>query len=162
MKLFVRKDRLKFSAAHMTVFPDGSKEALHGHNYQVVFEADTTAKSLKEMVPFSEFKKSLQELCDAWDEKVLLAEDCPFFQIKAQNKTSLAFVLCKKEYLLPKEEVVLLPTDNVSSENLAQCFLNTFVESLSTKAKKNISSITIRIEESPGQGASDTWKAGKK
>ena len=29
----IRKEALKFAASHMTVFPDGTKEALHGHNY---------------------------------------------------------------------------------------------------------------------------------
>ena len=29
----IRKDSLKFAASHMTVFPDGTKESLHGHNY---------------------------------------------------------------------------------------------------------------------------------
>ena len=30
--IHIRKDHLKFAAAHMTVFPDGGKECLHGHN----------------------------------------------------------------------------------------------------------------------------------
>ena len=34
LRLHIRKEALKFSAAHMTVFPDGTKESLHGHNYR--------------------------------------------------------------------------------------------------------------------------------
>ena len=34
-RIFVGKDVHKFSSAHMTVFPDGSKERLHGHNFMV-------------------------------------------------------------------------------------------------------------------------------
>ena len=32
-RIFTGKDVHKFSSAHMTVFPDGSKERLHGHNF---------------------------------------------------------------------------------------------------------------------------------
>lgn len=145
----------------MTVFPDGSKEALHGHNYQVFFEAETKATTLKDMVPFSDFKKAMQEICDTWDEKVLLAENCPSFEILDQDKKGIRFNLCKKEYLLPVDEVVLLPTDNVTSENLASCFLKELISGLAVHSMKSISSISIRIEESPGQGATDTWKNGK-
>ena len=31
----VEKEYLRFSAAHFLIFPDGSAERLHGHNYRV-------------------------------------------------------------------------------------------------------------------------------
>ena len=34
-RIRVGKDSHKFAAAHMTVFPGGTKERLHGHNFQV-------------------------------------------------------------------------------------------------------------------------------
>lgn len=161
MKLHIQKDRLKFSSAHMTVFPDGSKEALHGHNYQVIFEGETAATTLKEMAPFSDYKKALSKICDAWDEKVLIAQDCPYLKMKAANKTSVSFTLCGKEYLLPKEETVFLRTDNITSENLATLFLELFLQTLTQKTKNTLLSASIRVEESPGQGATAEWKNGK-
>ena len=37
----VQKDYLKFSAAHFLIFPDGTAERLHGHNYKVYVEVSS-------------------------------------------------------------------------------------------------------------------------
>ena len=34
-RIDIARELFKFSCAHMTVFPDGTKERLHGHNYYV-------------------------------------------------------------------------------------------------------------------------------
>lgn len=162
MKIHARKDRLKFSSAHMTVFPDGTKESLHGHNYQVSLEVEFQEHPAKEIVLFSELKNAVENLCHNWDEKVLLAEKSPHFEIKSQKKNALHFMLCKKEYLLPGDEAVLLPVDNITCENLTALFLKEFVSLLSAKTKKNLTEIVLCIEESPGQGASEVWKNVKK
>jgi len=49
----LRKERNKFSSAHFTLFPDGSVEKLHGHNYfvEVEFEATTATTSPKTATP---------------------------------------------------------------------------------------------------------------
>ena len=36
----IQKEAFKFSAAHFLIFPDGSAERLHGHNYRVYVEID--------------------------------------------------------------------------------------------------------------------------
>ena len=37
----VAKDYLKFSAAHFLIFPDGTAERIHGHNYRVSVDLQT-------------------------------------------------------------------------------------------------------------------------
>ena len=51
-KIHIRKDNLKFSAAHMTVFPDGSKEGLHGHNYEVELAVELVEPALARMLSY--------------------------------------------------------------------------------------------------------------
>lgn len=72
LRIQVEKERHKFSAAHFTVFEDGHAEKLHGHNYAVGVgvEGDTVQNGL--LVPFDELKVMIKELCDQWDEFVLL------------------------------------------------------------------------------------------
>jgi 6-pyruvoyltetrahydropterin/6-carboxytetrahydropterin synthase len=133
----------------MTVFPDGTKESLHGHNYyvEVVFVLD--AGSSGKMIPFSVLKTAIEALCEAWDEKVLLAEKNPLFEIKTQTKSELEFILCKKRYVLPKDEVVLLNLENITIEALSAEFGK---ELLSRLGKiKEITSIETTIEETRGQ-----------
>jgi 6-pyruvoyltetrahydropterin/6-carboxytetrahydropterin synthase len=148
--IHIKKDALKFSAAHMTVFPDGTKESLHGHNYRVELKVEVAGTGLKEMVPFSEIKRETKKLCDQWDEKLLLAEKCPFFKVLSKSN-ELSFELCKKKYLIPTDETLLLPLENITSEGLAQVFH----EILSSKInKKGIKSLRVRIDEMTGQGGS--------
>ena len=39
-RISIAREQYKFSCAHMTVFADGTKERLHGHNYTVAIEID--------------------------------------------------------------------------------------------------------------------------
>ena len=63
----------KFSCAHMTVFPDGTKERLHGHNYTLALTLELSGIALPDMVPFVAIKRELAGLCAAWKERVLIA-----------------------------------------------------------------------------------------
>ena len=46
------KQDFKFSAAHFTLFPDGTAELLHGHNFQVaVAVAETSGQSCRYTAP---------------------------------------------------------------------------------------------------------------
>jgi 6-pyruvoyltetrahydropterin/6-carboxytetrahydropterin synthase len=155
----IRKEALKFAAAHMTVFPDGSKEALHGHQYQPTLTIRVKDSSFKKMLAFSRFKQAMKKIALLWDEKVLLATENPHYRRLKQTKDSFEFELCKKRYVLPRDEIVLLKTDNVTCERLAHAyfeFLKAELESLF--ADKNILSVSVYIEESPGQGAAFTYE----
>ncbi len=155
-RIQVRKEALKFSSAHMTVFPDGTKENLHGHNYRSVLKLEFERSSLESMLPFSDLKIAMKKICDEWDEKVLLPEQCPHFKLISRDPTSIEFELCKRRYVLPLQEVVLLPTDNVTSESLAKIFCERMAGTLSREAleRARVKTLEIQIEEMTGQGAS--------
>lgn len=151
----IRKESIKFSAAHMTVFPDGSKEALHGHNYQVELSLELKNDSFEKTVPFSNFKEKLKDIVRVWDEKFLLALKNPFYQEINKDKKEIEFILCKKRYVLPVQEVEFLPIENISSESLSEHLLSLFIKSYGQKElKKVVNWLRVRVDESPGQGAS--------
>lgn len=159
--LHIRKDALKFSAAHMTVFPDGSKERLHGHNYQVELAVELVeSPMLAQMLSYETFKRALRAVCSAWDEKVLIAAENPWLATLAAAEGEYAFRLCGKRYVLPKDEVAVLPLDNITAENLAQLLCERFWAELlrdhSIAWDKRIAALSLRIDESPGQGATYT------
>ena len=154
----IRKEALKFAAAHMTVFKDGTKEALHGHQYLPTLTLALKSSTFDDMVPFSDFKKAMKKIAIAWDEKVLLATENPHYKKIKQTRDSLEFTLCKKRYLLPRDEVVLLKTDNITCESLARAYFTHLSEELKKEfADQNVLSIQVYIEESPGQGAAYTY-----
>ncbi len=154
----IRKEALKFASSHMTVFADGTKESLHGHHYQPTVTIQFQDARFKKMIAFAEIKTGMKKIAALWDEKVLLATENPHFKITKQSKESIEFSLCKKKYLLPRDEVVLLKLDNITCEALAEAyseFLEMELEDLF--ADKNILSVSVYIEESPGQGAGVSW-----
>ena len=63
VEIRIRKEALKFAAAHMTVFPDGTKEALHGHQYLPTLTVRVKDASFEKMLPFSEFKSAMKKNC---------------------------------------------------------------------------------------------------
>jgi 6-pyruvoyltetrahydropterin/6-carboxytetrahydropterin synthase len=153
----IKKEAIKFSSAHMTVFPDGTKEPLHGHNYQVTLYVELLDASLKNMVSFAEFKKALNSICERWDEKLLIAAKCPFYEVIKEDAVELEFKLCGKRYVIPKDEIEFLQIENITTELLAQNYCDQFISKLEHAIIPKIKSISIQIDESGGQGASFTW-----
>src|SRR5687767_11757057 len=97
-RIFVGKDIHKFSSSHMTVFPDGTKERLHGHNFQVGVEFELHSTRLASLLDFGMLKKTLSQLCEGLDQRLLLAVRCPAFQLLRQDDTEVEFRLCGKRY----------------------------------------------------------------
>ncbi|MGA0869808.1 MAG: 6-pyruvoyl trahydropterin synthase family protein, partial [Planctomycetota bacterium] len=68
----IHKDYLKFSAAHFLIFPDGSAERLHGHNYKVYVDVETPLDRHGLVINFKEIKPIIREVVDELDEYVLI------------------------------------------------------------------------------------------
>jgi len=149
----IRKEAHKFAASHMTVFPNGEKEALHGHQYQPTVKIRLKETSFKKMLPFADVKVAMKKIAALWDEKVLLATENPHFRMTKRSRKELEFTLCKKRYVLPADEVVLLKVDNIICENLARAYFEFLEMELDLFKNKNVLSVSVDIEESPGQGA---------
>jgi 6-pyruvoyltetrahydropterin/6-carboxytetrahydropterin synthase len=105
------------------------------------------------MIPFSAVKIGMKKIATLWDEKVLLASENPYFKKSKQTKDSIEFSLCKKKYVLPRDEVVLLKVDNITCEALAEAYYEFLEMELDFFDNKNITAVSVYIEESPGQGA---------
>jgi len=157
-RIFTGKDIHKFSSAHMTVFPDGTKERLHGHNFQVEAAFDLHTTALKDLLDFALVKKCLEDQCREWDQRLLLAERCPGFQIVADDGRALEFTLCGKRYVVPRDEVVLLPLENVVVETLAEAFALRLVERLGGALKREVvAAMELTVSESRNQGGHFVW-----
>ena len=154
----IRKEALKFAASHMTVFPDGTKESLHGHQYQPTLTITVREASFESMIPFSRFKEAMKKIANLWDEKVLIASENPHFKKVRRSRKEFEFKLCGKRYVLPSEEVVLLKVDNITCEQLARAYFEFLRSELEDEFEaSNVLSISVYIEESPGQGAAYTY-----
>lgn len=155
-ELRVRKDHLKFSAAHMTVFAHNEKERLHGHNYYVEIAVEYSVPDEGHLLPVALLKDAAREICEPWNEKVLLAEKCPYLQIQPSSEASVRFTLCGKTYELPEEDIAWLPRMNITIETLAEEFLERLSARLAERmgaSAARLHWVEVAVEETVGQQA---------
>jgi 6-pyruvoyltetrahydropterin/6-carboxytetrahydropterin synthase len=152
-RISIAREQYKFSCAHMTVFADGTKERLHGHNYTIALAIDVDRIELAAMIPFAPIKAALGELCAAWKEHVLLASKNPFFTL-VRDEDEIEFTLCSERYVMPRQDALLLPIDNISVEALAAHVAQLLRERIAILDAPQVRALEVTIEESPGQGAS--------
>lgn len=153
-RILIAREQYKFSCAHMTVFPDGTKERLHGHNYTIGLALEVERVDLASMVPFAGIKAALAELCAAWKERVLIATKNPHL-VLVRDDHELELTLCGQRYVMPRGDALLLPIDNISVEALAAHvaeLLRDKIAALAAPAGPRLLEVTI--SEHPGQGAS--------
>lgn len=153
-RIEIKREQFKFSCAHMTVFPDGSKERLHGHNFYVGIVLELTSIAFADMVPFGPIKDAVTDICRTLREHVLLAADNPSFEIISDVNSELEFRLCGARYVLPRADAIILPVDNVTVEALAGHIADLLVARLpSVFAREVVVGLEVLVTESPGQGA---------
>lgn len=147
----IDKDYLKFSAAHFLIFPDGSAERLHGHNYKVYVDLHTELDQHGLVVNFKEIKPIVRALCDELDEHLLLPGKHPVLTAQRRGE-AMEIRYRERFYSVPAGEVIVLPIGNTSAENLAAYFGQRLRESMrKTWPALCVRELSIGVEETPGQ-----------
>jgi 6-pyruvoyltetrahydropterin/6-carboxytetrahydropterin synthase len=153
-RIQVARAEHKFSCAHMTVFPGGRKERLHGHNYTVSVALDLGGISFAELIDFGGIKREVAALCAEWRERTLVAERNPETTVR-RAAGELELVVCGQRYVMPEGDALLLPVDNTTVEALSSLWASLLATRLAgLLAGSAAVGLEVRIEESPGQGAS--------
>lgn len=150
--ILVEKEYLKFSCAHFLIFPDGSKERLHGHNYQVVVEVDGQLSEHGLVIDFKLVKPHIRRLCDRLDEHWLVPGLHPELRYRARDDghTEVEYRACR--YLAPSEEVIVMPINNTSAENLAAWFGRELFRSLQEAfGAVSVRRLRVEVAETRGQ-----------
>lgn len=146
------KEYFKFSCAHFLVFPDGSKERLHGHNYRVRGEilGDLSDQGL--VIDFLEAKPVVRELCDELDEHWLVPSEHPELKIESRDDGHTAVSYRDARYLAPSDEVLVLPVSNISAENLATWFGRELLSRLEDRfGAAQVRKLRLAVSETDGQ-----------
>ena len=147
----VERVRLKFSAAHMATF-GGEMEPLHGHNYAVSIEVSGALTDDAWVVDFGLLKSLGRAVCDELDHKFLLQRDSKVVEID-EGETNWKLRFAGRGFVFPKSDVLALPIDNTTAERLAEYFIQRMQVGLRDAGAANITSITVGVQEAPGQAA---------
>jgi 6-pyruvoyltetrahydropterin/6-carboxytetrahydropterin synthase len=114
----VAKDYFNFAAAHFLIFANGMREALHGHNYQVAVRLEGELDRAGVVLDFIAFKPLVKRVCDGLDHRTLIQSQSPVLKVRKQDGAVLIHYK-KEKILLPKQDVILLPLENTSTELLS-------------------------------------------
>ncbi|HEY8172143.1 MAG TPA: 6-pyruvoyl tetrahydropterin synthase family protein [Dehalococcoidia bacterium] len=145
----VERNKLKFAAAHFATF-EGACEPLHGHNYAVTIEVEGSLTDDSWVVDFSALKSLGKALCDQLDHKFLLQRDSRALAID-EGTSNWKIRFLDRGWVFPKADVLPLPIDNTTAERLAEWFVARLREGLAALGASNLTSITVGMEEAPGQ-----------
>jgi 6-pyruvoyltetrahydropterin/6-carboxytetrahydropterin synthase len=157
-KTSIERNALRFSAAHFTTF-QGRAEPLHGHNYDLLMEVEGDLSEDAWVIDFGELKRIGEALCQQLDHRFLLPRDNPALNVSdLDDAWQIAFA--GRRYVIPKSDVCVLPLDNSTAERLAEWFCHCLAEALAGRG--NITSISVGIEEVPGQAGWCTLSLGKR
>lgn len=153
-KVRVEKEYLSFSVAHFISF-GGKCERLHGHNYAVSVELEGELTEDRYVLDFVVLKGIARQICDELDHHFLLPQRSNCLDIReAEGEWEIRFE--GRRYVLPAEDVLPLPVDNITAERLAEYICGRLIADLHRQGVDGldtINTITIGVEESPGQTA---------
>ena len=148
-KITLERNKLRFSAAHFTTFGDEC-ERLHGHNYDVLVEIDGSLTADSWVLDFGEVKRIVAGLCGELDHKFLLPLRSSALDVtSSDNECEIRFA--ERRYVMPQKDVVELDIDNSTAERLAEWFAQQISKALGERGAENVASVTVGVEEAPGQ-----------
>ena len=154
----IDKEYLKFSAAHFLIFPDGSAERLHGHNYRVYVKVEGALTEHGLVLDFKRVKPVVREMVDALDEHWLIPGLHPVLKWQQRPDGVVEVRYLDRYYAAPQADVLVLPINNTSAENLAGWLGRDLLRRLQTRfPEADLRGARVAVEETPGQRGVWDW-----
>lgn len=139
--VLIGRNRYNFSSAHFVVGED-YVETIHGHNFPIEIEIYGDLDDKAMVVDFLKVEPIIEKLIEDWDHKILLPGKTLTI---IPDKENVRWSYRDKKYSLPREDVMILPVENVTVEELARLFS----EKLATELEHitNLKTIKIKLGE---------------
>jgi 6-pyruvoyltetrahydropterin/6-carboxytetrahydropterin synthase len=148
-RITVERNALRFAAAHFATF-EGQCEPLHGHNYALIVEVEGELTGDSWVFDFGALKEIARSICGELDHKFLLQRDSRVLQID-EGMSNWKVRFQERGWVFPKADVLPLPIDNTTAERLAEYISGRLRASLTDRGANNLTSLTVGVEEQPGQ-----------
>ncbi len=148
----LRKQYFKFSAAHFLIFPDGSCERLHGHNYRVFVTIEAKLSRHGLVLDFKQVKPVVRELLDELDEHWIVPGEHSELTCERRPDGVAEVRYRDRVYSVPAGDVLVLPINNTSSENLAGWLGRELRARLARRFEDvEVRRLRLAVEETAGQ-----------
>ena len=156
----LEKEYFKFAAAHFLIFPDGSAERLHGHNYRVRVRLGAELSPFGLVLDFKAVKPVVREICDRLDEHWIVPGEHAELRVVQEAGDSVEVRYRERRYRAPRSDVIVLPINNTSSENLATWFGRELLAELGRRFPAvRVTELVVAVEETAGQRGVWTFAA---
>jgi 6-pyruvoyltetrahydropterin/6-carboxytetrahydropterin synthase len=150
-RIEVAKDYFNFASAHFLIFADGEREPLHGHNYQVSVTMEGELDRAGVVLDFITFKPLVKRICDGLDHRTLIQTASPVIQVRERSE-EIEVRYRKQKIILPRQDVILLPLANTSTELLAEHIADQIRRQVRRKfPHTRLRFIEVGVEEARGQ-----------
>jgi 6-pyruvoyltetrahydropterin/6-carboxytetrahydropterin synthase len=137
-----------FYAAHIALY-NGEVEPLHGHTFQVALRVSGEPDTSGMVAEFNEIKPAIRDAVALLRRRTLVPGQAPELQITPKND-SLSIICGRKRYLLPAEDVTVLPLANTTLETLAGYLLSQVRPQLQ---RAGLVTAELTVSELPGTSA---------
>jgi 6-pyruvoyltetrahydropterin/6-carboxytetrahydropterin synthase len=158
-RISIERNTLRFAAAHFTT-AGGECEPLHGHNYDVMVQIDGALSEDAWVVDFAVAKRIVRRLCKELDHRFLLAALNPALRVDETDEDMTIGTSDNRRYVIPRGDIAALEIDNTTAERLAEWFARRIAVELAAAGAANVTSITVGVEEMPGQAGWFTLAPG--
>ena len=148
----VTKDYLVFCAGHFISYQGDKCERLHGHNYRVAVEVEGDLDSNHYVFDFIALKDRTRAITDELDHRMLLPTKNPVIRLETGPK-EVHVRYRDRQWLFPRDECVLLPIENTTSELLARWIAGRLLDDLQTHHQYRPPVLRVEVEECFGQSA---------
>ena len=122
---------------------------LHGHTFQVALRVSGEPDTRGMVAEFSELKPAMRDAVAPLRRRTLVPGRAPELWITPYNE-SLSIICGRKRYLLPAEDVTMLPLANTTLEALAGYLLSQVLPQLQSAG---LVAAELELSEFPGTSA---------
>ena len=148
--LILDKEDFKFSAGHFTIFKEGDRENLHGHNFRVRARVECALGENGMAFDYNVVKRAVRSLCAELDEIVLLPGVSPHLRVTETPEQVVAHFGEERMVFLPRD-VKILPLPNITVECLAAYLAERLATALRSAGGEAIGRVQVGVSSGPGQ-----------
>src|SRR3954467_9736808 len=151
-KVRVTKDHLVFCSGHFISYEGDKCERLHGHNYRATVEIEGELDENHYVFDFIALKHRTKAITDELDHRMMLATRNPLIRV-AEGPRSVHVRYRDREWLFPREDCVLLPIENTTTELLARYIAHRLLDDPRSRHNSRPAVLRVEVEENIGQSA---------
>jgi 6-pyruvoyltetrahydropterin/6-carboxytetrahydropterin synthase len=156
-RIRVEKDTFVFSAGHFITFDGDHCERLHGHNYRAAVEVSGPLDENRYVFDFIALRDIFAAIVADLDHRMLLPEVSDKIRLH-DDEPNWRVTYDRRWWSFPKDECVVLPIENTTTELLARWLGMELLSRFRMKGLTPPGSLTVHLEENFGQWAVWDWR----